>query len=257
MRTLPNHIVFAELKDRIGRGESVILPLVGHSMEVALQQNRDKVKLAPIQEPLQLHGVYLFEFHGHFIMHRLVKIEGDTLTFRGDNCISSEVVSTKDVIAQLESIKRGNKEISVASKEWQRLSNVSILRGHLKRLATNLMCRKRRKQYRPWYFLALALLMWLPLNGLAEVFPNYILGLRIDHFIHASVFIPCTWMLMDLLGKRWYQLLLLLLLGSSVGMVTEGVQYLLPYRGYDVNDLVANFCGVALGWLIYLCKLKK
>ncbi|MBN1227066.1 MAG: hypothetical protein JXA79_08735 [Deltaproteobacteria bacterium] len=28
---------------------------------------------------------------------------------------------------------------------------------------------------------------------------------------------------------------------------TEGIQYLLPYRAYNVNDLLANSIGITLG----------
>ena len=39
------------------------------------------------------------------------------------------------------------------------------------------------------------------------------------------------------------------LLSCAVGLVTEGGQWILPYRGFDINDMVANFIGVSLGWL--------
>ena len=96
--------------------------------------------------------------------------------------------------------------------------------------------------------------MWAPLNGIDIPLDNYILGLRADHLLHASVFIPCTLFLMDFYkrlgahGHKWA------VWGTAVaiGLLTEGVQYLLPYRGYDVNDLIANTLGVTLGWLLIL-----
>jgi glycopeptide antibiotics resistance protein len=43
----------------------------------------------------------------------------------------------------------------------------------------------------------------------------------------------------------------------GIGLLTEGVQWLLPYRGYDVNDLIANALGVTLGWVVILVLKKR
>ena len=102
------------------------------------------------------------------------------------------------------------------------------------------------------YFVALLLLMWLPLNGVA--LDNYVFGLRADHLLHASVYLPCVYMFSRLFpSKLW----MLWLCSLAVGGLTEGVQYLLPYRGFDVNDLLANAIGVSLGLFLFLFLLKK
>ena len=103
------------------------------------------------------------------------------------------------------------------------------------------------------YFVALLLLMWLPLNGVA-VLNNYVFGLRADHLLHASVYLPCICFLGRLLPLPAWALWLLSL---CIGGVTEVVQYLLPYRGFDVNDLFANAIGVSLGLLPFLLFLRK
>ena len=96
--------------------------------------------------------------------------------------------------------------------------------------------------------------MWAPLNGLGVPLDNYIFGLRADHLLHASVYLLCPLFLWDLYGRlgaqgqRWA----VWATAVGVGLLTESVQYLLPYRGYDVNDLVANTLGVTLGWLAIL-----
>ena len=95
--------------------------------------------------------------------------------------------------------------------------------------------------------------MWAPLNGIGIPLDNYILGLRLDHLLHASVFIPCTLFLMDVIGRRW----LVWLAAVAVGLLTEGVQWLLPFRGFDVNDLIANALGVTLGLIVILLIVKK
>ena len=103
------------------------------------------------------------------------------------------------------------------------------------------------------YFVALLLLMWLPLNGVAAL-NNYVFGLRADHLLHASVYLPCIFYLGRLAPLPAWALWLLSL---CIGGVTEGVQYLLPYRGFDVNDLMANAIGVSLGAMALLFLRRK
>lgn len=102
------------------------------------------------------------------------------------------------------------------------------------------------------YFVVLALLMWLPLNG-AVVLDNFVFGLRADHLLHASVYLPCAVCLQLLCNRpkvRTY------VCSLGIGIFTECVQYVLPYRGFDVNDMLANEIGVTVGFiaLLFLCR---
>lgn len=98
-----------------------------------------------------------------------------------------------------------------------------------------------------FYLVILFSLMWLPLNGLGVRMDNFVLGIRIDHLIHASVYLPCILMLMPLCRFRWRRAWMV---GLAIALTTESVQWLLPYRGFDINDLIANIIGVSLGLLI-------
>ena len=89
--------------------------------------------------------------------------------------------------------------------------------------------------------------MWLPINGLGIRMDNFVLGIRIDHLIHASVYLPCVIMIMPFCHFRWRRAWLVAL---AVALTTESVQWLLPYRGFDINDLIANILGVSLGSLL-------
>ena len=98
----------------------------------------------------------------------------------------------------------------------------------------------------------LALLMWAPMGGVP--LDNFVLGLRTDHLLHASVFIPCSLFIYDLYKRKWA----VWPTAVAVGVLTESVQALLPYRGFDINDMIANFLGVSLGWaIIMIVKRKK
>ena len=166
------------------------------------------------------------------MLHRIISIADGTYTTQGDNCVGTEQCRRDDIVGLLVAVEKHNR---------------------LKHFVVRWFGWRGRKQLRPWYFGLLAFLMWAPLNGLGVPLDNYILGLRADHLLHASVFIPCTLFLMDIIDRRW----LVWLTAVGIGLLTEGVQYLLPYRGYDVNDLVANTIGVTLGWLVILALKKR
>lgn len=43
--------------------------------------------------------------------------------------------------------------------------------------------------------------------------------------------------------------------GLLMAFATEGVQYFLTYRSYNVNDLLSNFLGVLLGALLLFADI--
>ena len=171
---------------------------------------------------------------------------------------------TDDGMATVQRRALMKKEVSLQKKLEEILWKLADKRGKLvaaekkhpmKHLAVRWLGHAGRKQLRPWYFLFLAFLMWAPLNGVGIPLDNYVLGLRMDHLLHASVFIPCTLFLYDLYrqGCKWAEWAT----AVAVGVFTEMVQWLLPYRGFDINDMIANFLGVSLGWLAILFVKHK
>ena len=59
---------------------------------------------------------------------------------------------------------------------------------------------------------------------------------------------------MDFLKRRK---VLILVMALAIGLFTEFIQYLLPYRGFDVNDLIGNSLGILLGWIAILPFLLR
>lgn len=226
-----NEIFFAAVEERIEAGERVRITLVGISMRPTLIEG-DVLTLEPLSCNPTPGDIVLFRYHGRHILHRIVAIENGVYTMRGDNSVTFESCRREDIVARVVKVEKHNK---------------------LKHIAVRWLGHKGRRQLRPWYFAALAILMWAPLNGLSIPLDNYILGLRADHLLHASVFIPCALFLWDIIGTKW----LVWLVSVAVGLVTEGGQWLLPYRGYDVNDLVANAIGVTLGFFVILIVRRK
>ncbi|MBP5546807.1 MAG: VanZ family protein [Bacteroidales bacterium] len=223
-----NETYFALVEEHLAAGGQVKIPLVGTSMRPTLLAG-DVIVLEKAKD-VAVGDVVLFRHERRHLLHRVVAIDGDRYTMQGDNCAACETARREDIVAKM----------------------VAVEKKHpLKHLAVRWLGHKGRKQLRPWYFLALALLMWAPMGGVP--LDNFVLGLRTDHLLHASVFIPCSLFIYDLYKRKWA----VWPTAVAVGVLTESVQALLPYRGFDINDMIANFLGVSLGWLIILIVKRK
>lgn len=102
------------------------------------------------------------------------------------------------------------------------------------------------------YFAILMTAMWCPTGSLS--LNNMVLGFRLDHLLHAAIYMPCAFAWSLLLPRKawlWFPLTLL------VGAGTESVQYLLPYRGFDISDMIANANGALIGWVALLIWRKR
>lgn len=246
-----NEIFFATVEEQLAEGQRVRIELKGVSMLPTLRPG-EMLTLAPIEGEPKVGEVVLFRCGGQHLLHRVVAVDAEGCTLQGDNCYGVERCRREDVVARL--VVAG--AVATDSLEWARRSRRSLRRKRAKNFIIRWLGRNGRRQLRPWYFVALAFLMWAPLNGLGIPLDNYILGLRADHLLHASVFLPCALFLWDLFEgnrRRWA----VWLTAVAVGLLTEGVQWLLPYRGYDVNDLVANFLGASLGWIVVLTAMRR
>lgn len=253
----PDSFLLMQLRDRLQEGEKVHVIFGGISMQPLISGTGDSIELEPLKadEPCRVGDVYLFLFCGHHIVHRLMRIKGDEYLFRGDNCYRCEQVRRKDILARLISVHHPDgTSISCDSDTWHRRSKVVVRRRNVKNILIRCLNRKSRKVYSIVYFICLAVLMWAPLGGLGIPLDNFVFGIRADHLLHASIYLLCPVMLMDAMKGRkvW------ILLGAiAMGILTESVQYLLPYRGFDINDLVANFLGCLIGWVALLPYLHR
>lgn len=104
------------------------------------------------------------------------------------------------------------------------------------------------------YVTLIILLVTLPLNSSGGLNNITIITFRGDYFFHALAFMPWAFFKPAFNQKFLIWLIIGLLFASS----TEAIQYLLPYRAFNVNDLVANGIGVLSGLLICLSiRIKR
>ena len=254
---LPNTadgFVVAEMRRRLDEGHTVRIAFGGSSMKPLIDGDTDIIHLEPLPPSLNVGDVYLFFFRGQCVIHRLLKVDGDTLIFRGDNCETTERIGRSDVMARLKAVEHADGSfVDCSSLLWRCRSRHVVCRRSFVNALRSLFPLRRRRWMRWVYFVALLVLMWAPMGFVGVQLDNFVLGIRFDHLLHASVYIPCTFSLCDFRVFRQRASrtgVALLLAAALIGTVTETVQYLLPYRGFDINDLVANFMGVTLGWLL-------
>lgn len=107
------------------------------------------------------------------------------------------------------------------------------------------------------YFIAVILLIILPINGKRfNLNDIMIISIRGDYFFHALVFIPWAFFMLAMRQKAGLWLLLGLLFSTG----TEMLQYLLPYRRFNINDLLSNSLGILLGMAllaIFAAKIRR
>jgi glycopeptide antibiotics resistance protein len=96
------------------------------------------------------------------------------------------------------------------------------------------------------YLIATILLAVLPINRAGELNDITIIRVRGDYFLHALMLIP--WAIFRPSATFWRRTWLLW--GLLFAAAIEGVQYLLPYRAFNINDLIANSIGILLGSLV-------
>lgn len=143
---LRNDIFFAEVERRINDGQSVTIPVKGYSMRPMMRSDKDKVVVvAHTDEYIKKGAVMLFRHKGLHVMHRIIAIEGDCITFAGDgNYRITEQAQKEDIVAQATAIIRpSGRTISLDSRKWRIYSTIwlcipNIIRRYILGLANKL-----------------------------------------------------------------------------------------------------------------------
>jgi VanZ family protein len=106
------------------------------------------------------------------------------------------------------------------------------------------------------YILFLVLLSVLPINSASSSSLNHIfvVSIRLDYLLHCLVYIPLvvfTWAEKEIdVFKAPFKAFIWIVILLVFGAITEWVQYFLPYRAFNINDLLANSLGVVIGFVI-------
>ena len=91
-----NDEFFAEVEKMLAEGRRVTIPVKGFSMLPFIRGERDLVELVPPYD-LKVGDIVLF-YDRRYVMHRIVSIDGNKLTIRGDGVIKGTEHVTVDVV---------------------------------------------------------------------------------------------------------------------------------------------------------------
>lgn len=117
---LPNDKFLKEVRTLIAAGHDVTLRVRGVSMRPFLEDRRDQIVLT---QPgvVKVGDAVLAEIApGKYVYHRIVSIEGDKVTLRGDgNVYGTEQCHLEDVAAATKELIRKGRSYSAQGKAWR------------------------------------------------------------------------------------------------------------------------------------------
>ncbi len=114
-------IYFTDIANGILSGRKVLLSARGWSMLPMIWDRRDNLLIAPLTEDSISVGRLLFVrlSSKRYILHRLVAIDGNRLTLRGDgNPYQREECDRSEVIGELIAVERNGKILELGSDAW-------------------------------------------------------------------------------------------------------------------------------------------
>ena len=97
---MANEVFLPQVVALLHEGHTATLPLRGRSMRPFLEDGRDKALLQLTDEPRVGDAVLAEISPGHFVLHRIIKIENGKVTLRGDGNLSNEHCRVEDIRAK-------------------------------------------------------------------------------------------------------------------------------------------------------------
>ena len=105
------------------------------------------------------------------------------------------------------------------------------------------------------YIITLITLLVIPTSGTIKLDKTF-LGIRTDHFIHATLFLPFMgyiW-IKNLHKKSVTGFLTFYVAGMLFAAFCESLHYFIPYRSFDIQDFYANVTGLSIGCMVFLFR---
>ena len=97
---MANEVFLPQVVALLEEGHTATLPLRGRSMRPFLEDGRDKALLQIVDTYREGDAVLAEISRGHFVLHRIIKIEGTHVTLRGDGNLGDEHCRLEDIRAK-------------------------------------------------------------------------------------------------------------------------------------------------------------
>lgn len=147
----PNAQLLPEIVKLLDEGHTITLQLKGFSMRPFLEDKRDKALLAKRKEYHTGEPVLAEITPCHYVLHRIIKIEGEDVTLKGDGNLTTESCKMKDIKAvAIGFYRKGHQTLDrIDGRKWRIYSSVWTALSP---------CRR--------YLLAFYRKIWIPLFGI-------------------------------------------------------------------------------------------
>lgn len=114
--------MMTEISRLISEGKTVTITAKGYSMNPFIVHLKDQITLGPWKDEQIKKGavVLVKDTRGAYLIHRIIKRDGDRLTLMGDGNIGlTETARTSEVIGLMQSVTKKGRIYSVQSLKWR------------------------------------------------------------------------------------------------------------------------------------------
>lgn len=121
---VPNRVLIGAVKQMLQEGHTATFRVKGVSMRLFLENERDLVKLEPVQpEAVGVGDVVLAEVEPEtYVLHRVIRRQGEQLTLMGDgNLVGTETCRATDVVGIATAFYRKGRQKPdlVTGRKWR------------------------------------------------------------------------------------------------------------------------------------------
>lgn len=111
-----------EISRLISEGKTVTITAKGYSMNPFIVHLKDQITIGPWKDEQIKEGAVVLakDTRGAYLIHRIIKRDGDRLTLMGDGNIGlTETARTSEVIGLMQSVTKKGRTYSVQSLRWR------------------------------------------------------------------------------------------------------------------------------------------
>ncbi len=118
---ISNDVLIPVIFKMLDEGHTATLHLRGYSMRPFLEDNRDDALLTKPKEIKVGDPVLALTTRGYYVLHRVIKIDGDMITLLGDGNLSTEECTRENVgAAVIGFYRKGRKKMDLTTgKKWR------------------------------------------------------------------------------------------------------------------------------------------
>ena len=114
--------MMTEISRLISEGKTVTITAKGYSMNPFIVHLKDQITIGPWKDEQIKEGAVVLakDTRGTYLIHRIIKRDGDRLTLMGDGNIGlTETARTSEVIGLMQSVTKKGRTYSVQSLRWR------------------------------------------------------------------------------------------------------------------------------------------